>query len=72
MSRDLRDSEVFLVEPASFRRADDAYVADLLAPRTDLEHTQARLFFQGGNMLVGDDFWLIGMTTPRAASPRGT
>ena len=58
------DNETFFVEPASFTRAEDAYIADRIAPRTDLESTQVQLYFQGGNVLIGDDFWFIGADYP--------
>lgn len=64
IANDTTDNEVYFIEPASFRRYDDAYIADLIAPVTDLKRTQARLYFQGGNILIGDDFWLIGMDYP--------
>lgn len=64
IANDTDDNEVYFVEPASFRRYDDAYIADLLAPVTDLERTQVRLYFQGGNILIGDTFWLIGADYP--------
>lgn len=64
IASDTVDNEKYFVEPASFRRFDDAYIADLIAPVTDLERTQVRLYFQGGNILIGDDFWLIGMDYP--------
>ena len=50
-----------LVEPATFRRADDALIADEMAKGTSLFQSQVPLYFQGGNILVGDDFWLLGM-----------
>jgi hypothetical protein len=62
--RDEADAETYLVEPASFTRAQDAFIADRVAPATDLEATQARLYFQGGNVLIGDDFWFIGADYP--------
>lgn len=61
---DTADSETYFVEPASFRRADDAYIADRVSPHTDLERTQVPLYFQGGNILIGDDFWFIGADYP--------
>ncbi len=64
ISKDLNDKQTYFVEPASFRRADDAYIADVVADATDLERTDARLYFQGGNILIGDDFWFIGMDYP--------
>lgn len=62
--RDQADDETYFVEPASFTRAQDAFIADRIAPRTDLESTQVRLYFQGGNVLIGDDFWFIGADYP--------
>lgn len=50
----------FLIEPFSFPRYGDGMVADLVAGATDLHATQVPLYFQGGNVLVGDDFVLVG------------
>ena len=50
-----------LVEPATFRRADDALIADEMSKNTSLKQSQVPLYFQGGNILVGDDFWFLGM-----------
>lgn len=52
------------VEPYSFPRYGDSLIADLVAGGTDLESTQAPLYFQGGNVLVGDDFFLLGADYP--------
>jgi hypothetical protein len=54
------DGERCFVEPFVFRRRGDALVADLVTSGTDLRMYQAPLYFQGGNVLVGDDFFLIG------------
>jgi hypothetical protein len=62
--RDEADAETYFVEPASFNRAEDAFIADRIAPATDLEATQAQLYFQGGNVLIADDFWFIGADYP--------
>jgi hypothetical protein len=51
----------FLVEPFTFPRAGDSVVADLVAEASDAQSTQSPLFFQGGNVLIGDDFVLIGV-----------
>jgi len=64
VSRDTIDGEHYFVEPASFLRKDDAQIADIVAARTDMDHTQEALYFQGGNILIGDDFWFIGMDYP--------
>jgi len=55
----------YLVEPFSFPRYGDSLTADLLANADPaLERTQAPLYFQGGNILIGDDFFLIGADYP--------
>jgi hypothetical protein len=50
----------YLVEPFEFLRAGDQIVADLVAQATTLQSTQLPLMFQGGNILIGDDFVLVG------------
>ncbi|WP_108811916.1 hypothetical protein [Sphingorhabdus sp. Alg231-15] len=65
MSNDLSDSETFFVEPASFRRGDDALIADLVASKSSIIQSQTNLYFQGGNILIGDDFWFIGTDYPK-------
>jgi hypothetical protein len=51
----------FLVEPFTFPRVGDSVIADLVAEASDLQSLQSPLFFQGGNVLIGDDFVLIGV-----------
>ena len=51
----------FLLEPERFPRAGDFQLAELVATGTPLETTQSPLVFQGGNILVGDDFVLVGV-----------
>lgn len=50
----------FLLEPVIFPRSGDIAMADHVAQATDLQATQLPLVFQGGNMLIGDTFVLIG------------
>jgi hypothetical protein len=50
----------YLVEPWTFFRDGDALIADAVEDHTPIRSTQAPLIFQGGNCLIGDDFWLIG------------
>lgn len=60
-----RDSgATYLVEPFSFPRYGDSLVADFVTNATDLQKTQAPLYFQGGNVLIGDDFFLMGADYP--------
>ncbi|HYG58367.1 MAG TPA: hypothetical protein VD902_09940, partial [Symbiobacteriaceae bacterium] len=57
-------SAIFLVEPFTFTRGGDAVIADLVAEAEQMRRTQSPLYFQGGNILVGDDFVLIGEDYP--------
>ena len=63
--RDLNGAHSYLVEPYSFLRSADALVADEVARGTDLRLAGTVLYFQGGNLLVGDDFFLIGADYPK-------
>ncbi|NJM70264.1 MAG: hypothetical protein HC862_08545 [Scytonema sp. RU_4_4] len=60
----IKPATVFLVEPYSFRRASDAAIAELVAEATHIQSIQSPLYFQGGNVLIGDDFVLIGADYP--------
>jgi hypothetical protein len=61
VSRDQQDQETFFVEPDEFQRDDDGLIADIVAtPNNGLERTQAKLIYQGGNILIGDEFWFLG------------
>ncbi|MGH9280318.1 MAG: hypothetical protein ACRD12_19740 [Acidimicrobiales bacterium] len=54
----------FFVEPYSFPRFGDGLIAEFVSNATDLGKAQAPLYFQGGNVLIGDDFFLIGADYP--------
>src|SRR4051812_12729179 len=57
---DAADDTRYLMEPWEFQRAGDALIADTVEEYTDVRASQAPLIFQGGNCLIGDDFWLLG------------
>ena len=61
--RDTGDQQpvTFLVEPFTFPRYGDGMIAELVAEATDVQATQVPLYFQGGNVLAGDDFVLVGV-----------
>lgn len=61
---DQTDNETYFIESAAFDRYDDEYIADEVAKFTDLEISLANVYFQGGNVLIGDDYWLIGLDYP--------
>ena len=58
------DKQPYFVEPLSFLRYADAVIADYITHATNIKDFQVPLYFQGGNILVGDDFWLIGADYP--------
>lgn len=57
---DAGDGLTYLLEPWSFPRSGDSLIADTVEEYTALRASQAPLVFQGGNCLIGDDFWLLG------------
>jgi hypothetical protein len=61
---DQESGKSYFVEPYTFPRYGDALIADFVANASDLRDTQAPLYFQGGNVLVGDDFFMIGADYP--------
>jgi hypothetical protein len=51
----------YLLEPERFPRSGDLQIAELVAQASDpIQATQVPLIFQGGNVLIGDKFVLIG------------
>ena len=50
----------FLMEPWEFPRSGDTLIAEAVQSVTGIKTGQAPLIFQGGNCLIGDDFWLLG------------
>ena len=58
--KDAADGSVYLMEPWEFPRAGDALIADAVEEYVDIKASQAPLIFQGGNCLIGSDFWLLG------------
>jgi hypothetical protein len=50
----------FLMEPWEFPRSGDTLIAEAVQSVTGTKTGQAPLIFQGGNCLIGDDFWLLG------------
>lgn len=64
VAKDAASGETFFVEPFEFPRYADGLIADFVSNGTSLSHTQAPLYFQGGNVLIGDDFFFIGADYP--------
>ena len=62
--KETSNNKIFFVEPYSFTRYGDSLLADFAANLTDLNNSQAPLYFQGGNLLIGDDFFMIGADYP--------
>jgi hypothetical protein len=57
---DAADGSRYLMEPWEFLRAGDALIADAVEEHTDIRASQSPLIFQGGNCLIGDEFWFLG------------
>jgi hypothetical protein len=57
---DRRPPVTFLLEPERFPRVGDFEMAELVATASPLETAQSPLIFQGGNILIGDDFVFVG------------
>lgn len=57
---DAGEGTSYLMEPWSFGRVGDALIADTAEEYTDVRASSSPLIFQGGNCLVGNDFWLLG------------
>ncbi|MEX0790351.1 MAG: hypothetical protein WD178_06200, partial [Actinomycetota bacterium] len=58
---DPENEATFLVEPFTFTRTGDALIAERVAQSGPLQSTQSPLYFQGGNVLIGDDFVMLGI-----------
>jgi hypothetical protein len=58
--KDASDGSGYLMEPWSFLRSGDALIADAVEEQTDIAASSAPVIFQGGNCLVGDEFWMMG------------
>lgn len=57
---DTSNGNSFLMEPWEFPRSGDTLIAESVQSVTGTKTGQAPLIFQGGNCLIGDDFWLLG------------
>lgn len=54
------DGASYLMEPWEFGRVGDAMIADAVEEYCDIKASGSPLIFQGGNCLVGSDFWFLG------------
>ncbi|MCU7867415.1 MAG: hypothetical protein KZQ98_02630 [Candidatus Thiodiazotropha sp. (ex Lucinoma borealis)] len=62
--KDRSDGQHYFVEPLSFHRYGDSLVADIIDASTNFNATQTPIYFQGGNILIGDDYFFIGIDYP--------
>ncbi len=58
--QDEADGKLFMVQPHSHRRIFDDYISRLTGKAFGLERLKVPLYFEGGNILTGDDFFLMG------------
>ncbi|MDQ3192304.1 MAG: hypothetical protein M3Q58_11990 [Bacteroidota bacterium] len=62
--RDSKSKKNYFIEPHSFPRWEDGFIADFVSKHLGWKRTQIPLYFEGGNILVGDNFWLLGADYP--------
>ncbi|GAB3539997.1 hypothetical protein GCM10027443_37280 [Pontibacter brevis] len=58
--RDAKDGKVYMVQPHSSRKASDEYVCYHASREFGWERVKVPLYFESGNILVGDNFFLLG------------
>lgn len=58
--QDASDDKTYLIQPHSHRRAADDYTGYFLSESLGINRLEVPLYFEGGNLLVGDDFFLMG------------
>jgi hypothetical protein len=57
---DKADNTYHIVQPHSHRRAADDYTGYFLSKSLGINRVKIPLYFEGGNLLIGDDFFLMG------------
>lgn len=57
---DAKDEKVYMVQPHSSRKASDEYVCYHASKAFGWERVKVPLYFESGNILVGDNFFLLG------------
>jgi len=57
--------ETYFIEPYEFKRSADSVIADFVSNASNINNTSAPLYFEGGNVLIGDDFFLVGRDYPK-------
>lgn len=58
--KDSNDNALCLVQPHSHRRTPDGNIGHLISKAFNWRLSKVPLYFEGGNMLVGDNFILLG------------
>jgi hypothetical protein len=58
--QDKQDGSYCIVQPHSHRRAADDYTGYFLSKSLGINRVKAPLYFEGGNLLIGDDFFMMG------------
>ncbi|WP_298418602.1 hypothetical protein [uncultured Kordia sp.] len=59
------NGSTFFAQPFSFPRYADGLLARYASNVSDFENYPAPLYFQGGNILIGDNFFFIGADYPK-------
>jgi hypothetical protein len=64
VAEDTISGEKYFMEPHSFPRWEDGFIASFVSEKLNWNRTKLPIYFEGGNILVGDDFFLIGADYP--------
>ncbi|MCP5119387.1 MAG: hypothetical protein GY953_51960, partial [bacterium] len=54
------DGRTVLLEPLAFNRGGDHFVAEQVAAETNMEAEVTKYYIEGGNILAGDNYLLVG------------
>jgi agmatine/peptidylarginine deiminase len=50
----------YIMQPNQFNRQSDDLLPQIISTKCSYKLKKLNLFFQGGNIIVGDNFWLVG------------
>jgi hypothetical protein len=64
IAEDEDSGEKYFIEPHSFPRWEDGFIAFIAAQELGYKRVKLPLYFEGGNILIGDDFFLMGADYP--------
>lgn len=64
IANDSETGDVYFMEPHSFPRWEDGFIAFIASQELGFKRVKLPIYFEGGNILIGDNFFLIGADYP--------